>query len=172
MSLLTTHTEVLLGGSSRGAERRALAGGGVEAAAVSEVGRAIERLVHLLQADAPQHWDGEERYPYPYEIVLTPVSNEQRAMHEETIRVRGKHISHQGLEFVHHGLVPYRHMIASFRLPEAEWLGVLLELTWCRFVRRDTYENGGRFVRLALSPLEAAADGMSSTSPGKDRVQE
>ena len=35
------------------------------------------------------------------------------------------------------------------------WIGLLLELTWCRFTRHGRYDNGGRFLAVVPSPLEA-----------------
>jgi hypothetical protein len=48
-------------------------------------------------------------------------------------------------------------MIASFEYGDDHWVGLVLQLTWCRFSRHGWYDNGGRFLQVAVSPLEDAS---------------
>jgi hypothetical protein len=95
----------------------------------------------------------EQRYPYPHPIYLTPVADDGPRV-DETIQVMGKHLSQHGLDFYHREPVPYRRMIASLAL-EGGWVGLVLDLKWCRFTSDGWYDNGGRFVAAIRSPLAA-----------------
>lgn len=155
MSLLDSRTDVLFDQSWLHA-KRCWAATACGRKMETDFGREVLRVIHAAQGETePQRCGGEERFPYPYyDVYLTPVDRQGHVLVEQTLCVRGKHISPQALEFVHRELLPYRHMIASFHSVETGWVGLLLELTWCRFVRRDTYENGGRFLRVLESPLQ------------------
>jgi hypothetical protein len=98
----------------------------------------------------------EARHPYPYPVYLTPLVGELPAL-DQTFVVIGKHLSEHGLDFYHKQPVAETRVIASLDVGAAGWLGLLLELTWCRFSRHGWYDNGGRFLSLARSPLENAA---------------
>jgi len=157
MSLLDSHTDVLLNESWLH-PRHCWATAGIGRKMETDCGKEVLRVIHAAQGETkPLRCGGEERFPYPYEVYLTPIDRQGHVLADETLCVRGKHISQHGLEFVHRELLPYRHMIASFHSEETGWVGLLLELTWCRFVRRDTYENGGRFLRVLESPLQNLA---------------
>ncbi len=97
---------------------------------------------------------GRRRYPYPYLIHLTPVADGGITPRGETVVAVGKHLSEQGLGFYHPGPLPYRRMIASLESSDGTWLGFLLDLTWCRFVKQGWYESGGRFLQPAGAPVE------------------
>ena len=94
----------------------------------------------------------EERYPYPYPIYLTPLNSP--CGRDETIVVIGRQLSLHGVDFYHRDPIPESRMIASLNAHEQGWIGLLLELTWCRFNRHGWYENGGRFLAVVDSPLE------------------
>ncbi len=96
----------------------------------------------------------EKRHPYPYPIYLTPVARDGRTPQGKTIVVVGKHISDHGLDFYHREPLPYRRVIASLACGSGQWVGLLLDLSWCRFCRHGWYDNGGRFLSTATSPLE------------------
>jgi hypothetical protein len=95
----------------------------------------------------------ERRYPYPHPIYLTPLTSAGPQI-DETVQVIGKHLSEHGLDFYHREPLPYRRMIASLQVG-GEWLGLVLDLKWCRFTTDGLYDNGGRFVDTVPSPLAA-----------------
>ncbi|MCI0357782.1 MAG: hypothetical protein L0211_04750 [Planctomycetaceae bacterium] len=95
----------------------------------------------------------EERYPYPYPIYLTPLAA-QKTHRDETIVVIGRQLSLHGVDFYHREPIPHARVIASLNAHEQGWIGLLLELTWCRFNRHGWYDNGGRFLAVMDSPLE------------------
>ena len=97
---------------------------------------------------------GEQRFPFPHLLHLTPVSAEKVVQLEETVIVVGKHLSERGLGFYHQQPLPNRQMIVSIELGSGAWLGILIDLTWCRFTKHGWYESGGRFLRLVNSPIE------------------
>lgn len=95
----------------------------------------------------------ETRYPYPYPIYLTPITD-SGILSPHTIPVIGKQISPHGVDFYHREPLPYRRVIASLDCAEHGWIGLLLELAWCRFSRHGWYDNGGRFLSVVESPFD------------------
>lgn len=96
----------------------------------------------------------EPRLPYPYPIYLTPLSPVDQPLTDQTVVVIGRHLSEHGLDFYHREALTYRRAIASLDAGKAGFIGLLLELTWCRFTRHGWYDNGGRFLAAVPSPLE------------------
>jgi len=97
---------------------------------------------------------GEQRFPFPYLVHLTPVESDGTVNVEETVVVAGKHISERGLGFYHQQPLPNRRMIVSLELSSDAWLGFLIDLSWCRFTKQGWYESGGRFQQVVKSPIE------------------
>ena len=95
----------------------------------------------------------DSRYPFPYLIHLTPVDDDGRTPCGESVVVVGKHLSERGLGFYHPQPLPYRRMIASLEASSGQWVGFLIDLSWCRFTRQGWYESGGKFIEAALSPI-------------------
>jgi len=99
----------------------------------------------------------ESRYPFPYLVHLTPVGEDGLTPCGETLVVVGKHLSERGLGFYHPQPLPYRRMIASLEAGNGQWIGFLIDLSWCRFTRKGWYESGGRFLQSVLSPIKPSA---------------
>ncbi len=97
---------------------------------------------------------GEQRFPFPHLLHLTPVTANGVVHLQDTVVVVGKHLSERGLGFFHQHPLPNRRMIVSIELGSGSCLGILIDLTWCRFTKYGWYESGGRFLRLVKSPLE------------------
>jgi len=95
----------------------------------------------------------ESRYPYPYPVHLTPLHASGQPEVLRTFVVIGKHLSPHGLDFYFRLPLPERRVIASLDGGAAGWIGLLLELAWCRFSRHGWYDNGGRFLAVVPSPL-------------------
>ena len=95
----------------------------------------------------------EPRHPYPHPIYLTPLET-PRGKRDEPIVVIGKHLSPHGVDFYHREPLPFNRVICSLDGGQRGWIGLLLELTWCRFNRHGWYDNGGRFLAIVDSPLE------------------
>ena len=108
------------------------------------------------------------RVPFPYPIYLTPVDPNGDAVHEKRFAVVGRHLSECGLDFYHSEPVTSRKLIASLD-DHNDQVGFVMELTWCRFGRHGWYENGGRFVSIAQTPLATVRklelDGCPFTEP-------
>jgi hypothetical protein len=117
------------------------------------------RIEHVLAAAYPVRRGAERRrdtrFPYPHPVYLTPCDADREA--DETIVVIGRHLSLHGIDFYHRQPLPYRRVIASLDAGEHGWLGLLLELSWCRFNRHGWYDNGGRFLGVVESPLGGRA---------------
>lgn len=100
---------------------------------------------------------GEQRFPFPHLLHLTPVTADGAVHLDDTVVVVGKHLSAHGLGFFHQHPLPNRRMIVSIELGPETHLGILIDLTWCRFTKHGWYESGGRFLRLVKSPLDMQA---------------
>ena len=94
----------------------------------------------------------ESRYPYPYPIHLTPYAASGKPDVESTFVVIGKHLAPHGIDFYCRQPLSHRRVIASLDGREG-WIGLVVELAWCRFNRHGWYDNGGRFISVVPSPL-------------------
>ncbi len=98
----------------------------------------------------------EQRYPYPHLVYLTPLAEDGVTPHGNNIVVSGKQLSENGLGFFHQQPLPYRRMIASLDQGRGQWLGLIIDLSWCRFTKFGWYESGGRLLEVVPSPLSTA----------------
>ncbi len=95
----------------------------------------------------------ETRHAYPYPIYLTPLDKQGELLADETIVAIGKHLSDHGVDFYHRAAVPHRQMICSMTVGDRRWVSLLLQLSWCRFSSHGWYENGGKFLKPAPTPV-------------------
>jgi len=95
----------------------------------------------------------EARYPYPYPLHVTPIAGGGVADVHETFVVIGKHLAPHGIDFYSRQPLAHRRVIISLDCGLEGWIGLLVELTWCRFGRHGWYDNGGRFLGVVPSPL-------------------
>ncbi len=99
---------------------------------------------------------GEIRYPYPHLLYLNSVGDDGFTPSGEPVVVVGKHLAEHGLSFYHAEPMPHRRMIVSLETGQGNWLGVLIDLSWCRFTRLGWYVSGGRFLQIVQSPVKQA----------------
>ncbi len=105
----------------------------------------------------------ETRYPFPSLVHLTPVGGDGATPDGDTIVVIGKHLSVRGLGFYHPMPLADRRMIVSLETGTcsqdgiSQWVGLLIDLSWCRFNGEGWYESGGCFLQTVLSPLGSSA---------------
>jgi hypothetical protein len=97
----------------------------------------------------------EARYPYPYPIPLTPYLLDGSPDLERNFVVIGKHLAPHGIDFYCRQPLADRRVIASLDCGRDGWVGLVVELTWCRFSRHGWYDNGGRFIAVVEPPLAA-----------------
>jgi hypothetical protein len=95
----------------------------------------------------------ESRQPYPYPVHITPLAEDGEPELQRTFVVIGKHLSPEGFDFYCPKPLAERRVIASLDCGREGWVGLLLELAWCRFSRHGWYDNGGRFIAVVASPL-------------------
>ncbi len=116
--------------------------------------------IFQLHHQCPVHTDrrGDRREPFPYPIPITPLNRNGLPENDETIFVLGKHLSERGLDFYYKAPVPYRRVITSWECRDDRWLGLLLDLRWCRSNGHGWYENGGRFLQVVDSPFDPCAE--------------
>ncbi len=98
----------------------------------------------------------ENRYPFPYLVHLTPVGEDGISPCGKAVVVVGKHLSERGLGFYHSQPIPHRRMIVSLEAGNGQWVGFLIDLSWCRFTAEGWYESGGKFIQAVLPPAESA----------------
>ncbi len=112
-----------------------------------------EQVWALLNTLYPKHdlteRRRENRYPFPYLVQLAPVGDDGHTPQGEPVVVVGKHLSERGLGFYHPKPLPHRRMIASLQSGNGQWISFVIDVSWCRFIKRGWYESGGRFVRPA-----------------------
>ena len=118
----------------------------------------IRAQVHSILSDpssSPKCLDRRsgQRRAYPYLIHLTPVGDDGLPVRDEAIVAVGKQLSEHGLDFYYREPLPYRRMIASLQIDNGQFIGFLLDLTWCQFSGHGWYANGGRFLQVVQSPL-------------------
>src|SRR5688572_14210041 len=117
-----------------------------------QVERVAASVAAALAAVEPFHRPIERRRevrkPYPYPIHITPLDSAGQPDADRTFVVIGKHLAPHGIDFYCKEPVPERRVIASLDGGREGWLGLLLELNWCRFGRHGWYENGGRFLSI------------------------
>ena len=105
------------------------------------------------RGDLPER-RAQQRFPYPHLVCLTSVAEDGTTRRDETVVVVGKHLSERGLGFYHQQPLAHRRMIASLETTAGSWLGLLIDLSWCRFTKQGWYESGGRFIQTVPSPLD------------------
>jgi hypothetical protein len=100
----------------------------------------------------------EQRYPYPQLIHVTPVGEDGHTPAGPAFVVAGKSLSEHGLGFYHPQPLPQRRVIASVENASGQWVGLLVDLSWCRFTKFGWYDSGGVIVEVVDSPLAAQTE--------------
>lgn len=108
-------------------------------------------LSSALGADAFKERRADFRYPYPRLIHLVSADAPRRA--DEGIVVVGKTLSQGGLGFYHPKPFHWKRVIASLEDEPGNWVGLLVNIAWCRFTRLGWYESGGSVLAVVDSPL-------------------
>jgi hypothetical protein len=128
--------------------------GGLSAEHESHVRESVHKVMAATQPGSPRsERRREKRHPFPYPVYLTPVGRDGVTPVGETTVVLGKHLSDLGFDFYHRDPLPHRRAILSFEGGGGTWIGLLIDLSWCRFGRHGWYDNGGRFLGVVASPL-------------------
>ncbi len=109
--------------------------------------RVHELLLRMYPPEPAMERRHDRRYPYPHLVRLTPAGASGCTPVGPTLTVVGKNLSERGLGFFHTQPLPDRRMIVSFDAGNGRWLGLLVDITWCRFITAGWYESGGRFLQ-------------------------
>ena len=88
---------------------------------------------------------GDRRFPYPYPVQIAP-ADEASPESADAFTVIGKHLSETGLGFYHQQPLPFRRVNVWLGSPIGLEVGLVMDLSWCRFVGKGWYVSGGRFV--------------------------
>ncbi|HMC11400.1 MAG TPA: hypothetical protein VKH44_08925 [Pirellulaceae bacterium] len=119
-----------------------------------QIGSSVQAALLAVESRAPVlERRREARYPYPYPIHLTPFGASGQPEVDRTFVVIGKHIAPHGIDFYCRKPVADRRVVASLDCGGEGWIGLVVELAWCRFSRHGWYDNGGRFITVVPSPL-------------------
>ena len=94
-----------------------------------------------------------QRFAYPQLLCLTTTLADGRSPGDQTTVVVGKTLSEGGLGFFHREPFAERQVIASLTNHQQQYVGFLLDITWCRFTTLGWYESGGRFLEVVPSPV-------------------
>lgn len=94
-----------------------------------------------------------ERIHYPFPVFLTPYDSKGELKTDDSFGVIGRQLSQNGFDFFHREPIAEKRVVASFEYSPDRWLGMQLELNWCRFGRHGYFENGGEFISVVDSPL-------------------
>jgi hypothetical protein len=95
----------------------------------------------------------ERRFPFPHLVHLTPLADDGRTPTGLSMVAVGRELSEGGFGFFHPSPLHYRQMVVSLEAADSQWLSLVIDLTWCRFMRHGWYESGGRFLRtIAIAP--------------------
>ena len=138
----------------------AAAGGVLDAAGpAGPMEKPIDHFVKLALLNMiPDRVGGERRrttrHPFPYPVYLTPFAANEIPVVEDTVAVIGRYLSFLGLDFYHRDPIPYRRAILSLPCGADGWVGLVMDLTWCRFNKHGWYDGGGHFLRAVASPLQ------------------
>lgn len=89
-----------------------------------------------------------DRYPLSRLFELTPWDIGANQAAGDTLAVVSRNLSLDGLGFYHRDALTARHAIVQLS-PGSDHPALLMKLEWCRFLRPDWYDNGGRFIRIA-----------------------
>ncbi|HEX4000372.1 MAG TPA: hypothetical protein VHX65_17610 [Pirellulales bacterium] len=89
----------------------------------------------------------ERRFPFPHLVHLTPLAGDGRTPGGPAMVAVGRELSEGGFGFFHAAPLAHRQMIASLETADSRWFSLVVDLTWCRFMRHGWYESGGRFLR-------------------------
>src|SRR5690348_5339298 len=108
------------------------------------IAQQVQLALDGAQAERHVERRTETRHPYPYPIHMTPLDRDGKPLLADTFVVVGKHLSNHGADFYFAQPLEWSRVVASFPLRDGKWLGLIMELTWCRFSRHGWYDNGGR----------------------------
>src|SRR5215831_5704509 len=107
----------------------------------------VHEILVLMHRPAPGYERRRDRrYPYPHRVHLTPVNADGQLDTENTIVVIGNSLSEGGFGFYHAQPLADRRVVVSFHTGSERWVGLLMDLRWCRFAQ-GWYESGGRFLQ-------------------------
>ena len=107
----------------------------------------------------------EQRQPFPYPLLLTPVDARSLVPLGQALVVLGKHLAERGIDFYTSDPLAFRFLLADLEFAAGGRARYLLEVTWCRFNKFGLYENGGRFLKCLEAPPEFA--GITEGSTGR-----
>ena len=114
-------------------------------------GAVRELMVRLFPGGLPSERRRDGRYAFPFLVRLTPVDVRTQGPLTEPIVVVGKDLSERGLGFFHPHPLPYRRAIVTLEDCQGRTVSLLIDLSWCRFMRLGWYESGGRFLQIVTT---------------------
>jgi len=111
----------------------------------------IVELLFRAQDVRPQHERRKDkRIAFPRLLTLTPIDELETKTVDSAVTVVGKYLASNGFDFYHCDTLPYKRVVISFGgLPGAEEdIHLVLNISWCRFLRPGWYDSAGRFTHI------------------------
>lgn len=125
----------------------------------------VQRLFRTCEAHPADDRRRDKRIAFPRLLTLKPLAELEFKTVGGDVTVVGKSLASNGLDFYHCDTLPYKRVVVSFGdLPYAEEIHLVLNISWCRFLRPGWYDSGGRFthiVKLNECKTEASSYGGS-----------
>ena len=103
-------------------------------------------MVSSIPADPAIERRKDRRIAFPYLLQLS-FPTKVPGMSDK-LSVVGKSLSIRGLDFYHRHPITPRLAKIQFDFVQIPANELLLELSWCRYIRDDWYTSGGRFLRM------------------------
>lgn len=110
----------------------------------------VEQILALIGDAQPISSDERrvrERFPICYTMRLTPISQSETPLADETAIIVGKDLSRRGISFSHDFPLSHRRIVISFTHPEVGQFSVEAEVTWTRRTPIGLYESGCRLIK-------------------------
>lgn len=113
-----------------------------------QIREVVECLFLAQQAPPPVERRQDKRLAYPHLLTVTPIDEAEIRSIGEPVTVVGKYLASHGLDFYHGDTLPYKRVVVSFDRGPAEGIHLVLNISWCRFLRPNWYDSGGRFTHI------------------------
>jgi len=115
----------------------------------------IRRIAQQIAQSSRPVWEdlgrrSHERVPFPKLVRFTPLEDDGETLTEEVFYVVGKNLAPLGFDFYHRSPIPNRHALVTLPLGSRSFT-FQIKVSWCRFLKPDWYDSGGRFVQVLES---------------------
>ena len=115
------------------------------------IGTCVDRVLKLLGPRPAKERRSDRRSAFPHLITLTPFHDDECRSFGDPVTVVGRELSAQGLDFYHTEVLPCKRAIITFDSSVDFHTHLVIDISWCRFLRPGWYDSGGKFTHLLRS---------------------